>query len=67
MYKIWQRADTLIAKLKHDFDTTVSKADRLALLDAAENIIGHNGLAEFFDGVLDDLRAKVEAMPDPVA
>ena len=63
MLKIWQKANAIIAQLKNDLGTLVTKDEKLALLDEAEKIIGSNGIGLFADLVIEQLKAEVEAQP----
>ena len=63
MLKIWQKANAIIAQLKNDLGTLVTKDEKLALLDEAEKIIGSNGIGLFADLVIEPLKAEVVAQP----
>ena len=63
--KLFAQANTIISKLKTDLPTLVTKGEKIELINEAEKLLGHNGVADLVDAALEKLRADVNAEPDP--
>jgi hypothetical protein len=63
MLKIWKKANDVAGRLKNDLGSLVTKDEKLALINEAEKLAGHNGLGFYLELLLEDLKAQVEAQP----
>lgn len=59
-----QTANAIAHQVKSDLSKLVTKDEKIALLNEAEKLIGHNGLGLFIGLFIENIKAEVLAEPD---